>query len=82
MFYTKVDNLPERAYVTNANPKQFFEEFMESNVEMAKVHFNKDEYSSTNGALASLRDYIKRHNLPVDAKMVNGEVYLIRRNVL
>lgn len=52
--------------------------FMRMNVKSAKVLFTKDEYSCSTAVRVSLGQAAKRMGLPIKAKSVNENVYLIR----
>lgn len=81
MKFTEVKELPERTITTYKRPQYVFEEFLRLNIKIAKVEFNKNEYSSTQSAFANCKMYAKRDGYPIDVRMRNGELYFIRRDM-
>lgn len=58
-----------------------WEEFMRMNVKMVKVELAPDEYKSPTVARGVFAVSIKRYGYPIDARLRNGEIYLIRRDM-
>lgn len=65
----------------NKNLEQEFEKFMSMNVKTAKVIFTEEEYSCSNAVAVVLRRGVKTHRLPIHVLVVNGNVYLVRRDM-
>ena len=55
--------------------------FMSMNVKTAKVVYTKGEYACATAASGALRTCIRTYGLPINVKMRNGNVYLIRTDL-
>jgi hypothetical protein len=55
--------------------------FMDSDVKIVKIEFTLEDYIGPASCYQSYRQAIKRHVLPIDVKIRNGDVYLIRRDI-
>lgn len=73
------EGLPERA--DKKNLKVYFEEFMSSNIKVAKVEFNKGDYKSINVAYSVIYRSAKNHGFPIEVHRINKEIYLIRKDI-
>ena len=83
MKFIEVTELPEpNVHVRRPNSVIYDEldRFMAMNVKMAKVADN-DLYPSTFNCYSALRSVVKWHVMPIDVKLRNNEVYLIRRDI-
>lgn len=80
MFYTKVDELPEKKK-TKKKLRVFLDEFMSENIKMAKVHVKEDDYKHPRYAYTSLLESARNGGYPIDVVMVNGETFLVRRDM-
>ena len=79
MKFVKVDSVPMRK--TTHRLKDYFDEFMNSNVKVARVELSNDEYSNVNSARSTMRASAKRFGLPIDICKRKDEIYLIRRDI-
>lgn len=83
MKFVEVTELPE----TKPNKKGRYRltlnelnKFMAMNVKMAKVIMD-DTYTNPVSCYSALQNAAKNHVLPIDVKMRQYEVYLIRRDI-
>lgn len=60
---------------------KYVEEFMSMNIKAARVEFEDWEYTSSLGCYSAFRQLIFRRQMPIDLKMADGEVYLIRTDI-
>lgn len=79
MKFTKVEKISGRR--TRNNLKVFLNEFMCSNVAIAKVELHEGEYSSFRVARRSLDTSAKRYCLPVKASYRKDGVYIYRTDM-
>lgn len=84
MKFVEVAEVP--AKVSNPRRKRgelklYLERFIQQDIKVAKVDFGPEEYFAMVGAYNSMRLACKRHVLPIDVTMRNGEVYLVRRDL-
>lgn len=84
MTFVEVKEIPAKAN----NPRRkkgelklYLERFIQQNIKIAKVDFGPEDYFAMIGAYNSMRLACKRHVLPIDVTMRNGEVYLVRRDI-
>lgn len=80
MFYTKIEKLPNGKR-RRSNLRVFFDEFMSENIKIAKLNFDDGTYCSAKSAQNTLTQSAKRRGYPIDVEIINGEVYLIRRDI-
>lgn len=66
---------------TRKNLKVYFKEFMCSNLEAAKVELKDHEYSNVNVAWRTISCSIKRYGFPIEAHIINGELYIERTDI-
>lgn len=77
MNFIKVDSIPKctpRRYMD-----AYLKEFMHMNIKMVRVENHK--YKTPRVAANCLAAACRRHVFPIDVRMSNGEVYLIRRDM-
>ena len=78
MIFTPVKELPKPRKRTRCNRSaERLHEFLSMNVKYARMDVGKLEYSHSYSAYTSMRNMVKFYSLPIDVKMLNGEVYLI-----
>lgn len=81
MNFVKVEKLPGNVKTQKGVMEERLEKFVSMNVKYAKIAYSVDEYTSPTSCRLSFAKAAKRYNFPVDTKMINGEVYLIRRDI-
>lgn len=84
MKFVEVAEVPEKKDIPRRKRgelKLYLERFIQRDIKIAKVDFSPEEYFAMIGAYNSMRLACKRHVLPIDVTMRNGEVYLIRRDL-
>ena len=81
MKFVEVKEIP----TTRRNFQCKFEErlgrFMDRNIKYAKVVYDMDEYTSSTGCALAFKRACLWYGFPIDVKQINGEVYLIRRDI-
>lgn len=77
MKFVKVNEIPN--VKSRSNMKTFLTEFMHMNVKMVRV--DDHGYKSAKVAANCLGVACRRHVLPIDVRLSNGEVYLVRRDM-
>lgn len=77
MKFVKVDEIPNRAPAHDM--PAFLKEFMHMNVKMARV--DDHGYKSDRVAANYIATACRRHVFPIDVRLSNGEVYLVRRDM-
>lgn len=73
------EGLPERT--DKKNLKIYFEEFMSSNIKVAKVEFNKGDYKSIKIAYRCIHASVKRHGFPIKVHKIGNNIYLVRKDI-
>lgn len=84
MKFVEVAEVPAKANMPRRKKgelKLYLDRFMSQDIKIAKVDFGPEEYYAMIGAYNSMRLACKRHVLPIDVTMRNGEVYLVRRDL-
>lgn len=83
MKFVKVDKLPEsnRRYTSAYKVEARIQEFMNMNIKIARVDYNESDYKSIKTAYTGFKNACKRYVAPIDVKVVNKELYLIRRDI-
>jgi hypothetical protein len=83
MQFVQVEELPERTMKNGRKgaTKHRLELFMEMKVKIAKVVLDDDDYVCPVSAYCSLAEACENLAFPIDVKMRNGEIYLIRRDM-
>ena len=77
MKFVKVNEVPKAAVTRDMNA--YLKEFMRMNIKMARVddHGYKDARVASNCIASAVR----RHVFPIDVRLSEGEVYLVRRDI-
>lgn len=65
----------------NHNLKVFLDEFMSSNIKLAKVEFKEGEYKSVNVAVSCLRNSSYRHGFPIKFFKRKNDIYMERQDI-
>lgn len=81
MHFVEVKEIPPTRVNLKCKFEERLERFMRLNIKCAKVVYDINDYSSATACLISFRRASVMHGFPVDVKMRNGEVYLIRRDM-
>lgn len=81
MEFVEVKEVPYSTRAQRGIMEERLEKFMSMNVKYVKITYSVNEYSCPTSCRMSFANAAKRYNFPVDAKMINGEVYLIRRDI-
>lgn len=79
MKFVAMEGLPARRSYSNLRLK--LDEFMSMNVKVVKVELGKGEYTKLGNAQIGLSRAAKRDGYPVNAHVINNELYLIRRDM-
>ena len=79
MKFVKVDELPKRR--SKKNLRVFLDEFICSNIKVAKVDFKSDEYKSAKTRRHCLSLAIKRDFYPIKVTQIGDEVFFIRTDM-
>ena len=56
-------------------------EFMSMNIKIARVDFDEHDYKNTKSACGSFSRAIKDGGFPISVKMIDKELYLIRKDI-
>ena len=78
MKFVKVNEIPSHVKPV-CRMYAYLKEFMRMNIKVARV--DDHGYKSAKVAANCIGAACKRHVLPIDARLSNGEVYLIRRDM-
>ena len=83
MYFVEVEELPKKASRTGAKGelKSKLEQFMGMRVKIAKLVLDDCDYVCPTSAYCSFTDACEYWALPIDVKMRNGEVYLVRTDM-
>lgn len=65
----------------NHRLKDMWDEFIASNMKMAKVDLDEDEYSCLSVAASVMAVSIKRYGYPIRLIRRDGNIYLIRKDI-
>ena len=76
-----IDRLPVSQKNTYKKRGYILKEFMRMNVKYARFEFSDNEYASVGSACISLRKRAEDSGDPIDIKVINGEAYLIRKDL-
>ena len=79
MKFVKVKELPKKA--KKKRVMLFLEEFVASNIKIAKVEFNESDYCSPSSCQSAFRKSALTGGYPVEVKTVDKVVYLIRTDM-
>lgn len=80
MRFIEVTNIPKQVRSCKHKLEREILDFIGMDVKTAKVEYSQYEYSCVESLRACLKTACVRVGVPVDVKMVNGEVYLVRRD--
>ena len=61
--------------------RDYIEEFMTMNVKAVRVDYEECEYAYPTSCASSFRGSIINNRLPIDVRIINGGVYLIRKDI-
>lgn len=84
MYFVEVREIPSETYKPKREKgylKAKLNKFMGMHVKYAKVVFTVYDYIGPVSCYNSYRSAVKRYVFPIDVKMRNGEIYLIRRDI-
>ena len=81
MNFVKVDGLPVNVRNKKCDMEARLEEFLNMGAKYARVEFNSLEYNSTDSCKGALYHSINHYGLPISVRSINGEVYLIRKDL-
>ena len=81
MKFVEVEDIPYPAYASRGILEERLEQFMSMKTKYVKVVYSLDEYTSPTSCRCALARACRQYGFPVDARMINGEVYLIRRDI-
>ena len=82
MTFVPVEKLPEKQKnVAFHNGKAYLEEFMRMGVKYARVDLLPGEYCTVDTGYHALMNIVKWHAFPITVKTINGEIYLIRKDL-
>ena len=90
MFYVKVDKLPkkDRRLSISKEPKKYnniaalLEEFVSEDIPLAKLAIPEGTYKTIECARCSMVRAIKNMGLPIHIRVINGDLYLIRVDLM
>ena len=78
MILVPVAGLPEQRKRVRCMPNaEWLNQFLDMNIKYVWVDVEQFEYSHIYSAYTSMRSIAKFYELPVDVKIINGEVYLV-----
>ena len=83
MYFVEVEELPKKATRTGKKGelKTRLDQFMDMRVKIAKLILDDCDYICPVSAYASYADACEYWAFPIDVKMRNGEVYLVRTDM-
>jgi hypothetical protein len=81
MKFVEVKEIPSTGRANRGVLEERLEAFMALGIKYAKVVYDADDYTSPTSCRVAFARACRRYGFPVDAKMINGEVYLIRRDM-
>lgn len=61
--------------------KAKLDKFMAMNIKNAKVVWSEHDYSNSMSCYNAFACAVRRHVLPIDVRVRNGEIYLMRRDL-
>lgn len=77
-----ISNLPDDAQrnskISNNNIQRMLMDFYESDMEYAEVEFDHGEYATSQSLYSGMRKSIQKLQLPIEARLIQGGVYLVR----
>lgn len=79
MKFVEVKEVPERTHKKDL--RKILEDFMTTNIKVAKVDFNDGDYKEARYCANSIAVAVRRAALPITVTRRGEEVYLIRRDI-
>lgn len=77
--FVEVKEIPDKRLRKNVSA--YLEEFVNSNVKVAQVSFDKKDYVNANSAQCTFYKAAKRGGYPVTLATRNGELYIINNSI-
>ena len=78
MQFIPVNTLPKKVRQRCRKPNEdFLNEFLNMKVKYARMDISDLDYAHPFAAYTSIVNSIKRHCLPIEARFISGEVYLV-----
>lgn len=83
MQFVEVTEIPKKSKSKHKKGwmKAWMDKFMNRGIKMAKVVYDENDYNGPLSCYNAYRAAVIRHVYPVDVKLRDGEVYLIRRDI-
>lgn len=86
MDFKEIESLPEstaylRRCVPHGRMHAFLEKFIDSGFRIAKIVDWKTQYCTTVTIQCRVKSVANGYRMPIDCKMINGELYLIRTDM-
>ena len=81
MKFIEVNELPEYQRATYKHVREELEMFLKMNCKYARVDLNSNDYGNPYSACATLSLAARRNGFPIKAAAINGEIYLIRKDI-
>ncbi len=82
MRINKINELPEdfqrNSRLNYNNIQRTLMDFYESDMDYAEVEFDFGEYSTSQSLYSGMRKSIQKLQLPIEARLIRGAIYLIR----
>ena len=79
MKFTVVKEVPNRT--VKKHLYSILDEVLTMNAKFVKVEFDKNEYKHVGSAQSNLCDAAKRYGFPMRVSVINGELYIIRKDI-
>ena len=79
MKFVQVEKLPKsrKRYRLSV----YLDEFMDSNIRIAKVDLSSEHYKDVRSAYSSLHKSANNFGYPIKVMLINNEVYLVRKDI-
>jgi hypothetical protein len=77
----KVDVLPNYQRAAYKHVAEELEKFLEMECKYARVELDTGDYNNQYSALNTFHSAIRTNGFPVKAAAINGEIYLIRKDM-
>ena len=78
MKFIPVDTLPKKSPRRCGKPSEdYLGDFLNMEVKYARMDISELDYAHPFAAYTSIVNSIKRHALPIEARFISGEVYLV-----
>lgn len=81
MEFVEVKDIPKTGRANRGIVEERLEAFVKMGVKYAKIVYSIDDYTCPTSCRSAFASACRRYGFPVDAKLINGEVYLIRRDM-